>query len=211
MDSLLTIGLAAAGILAISQATNKNAANTPPPENKSPDQLMPAEQQKLAELTAQGIPIQAVQSVTTPEGQQVTQIVISTPNGPQGVVLSEEDRWRLDGAYIPQIPLTPALQAEMSYAGYPTIDAFMQQAAGLRIWFRNADLKFKFRDWEYFRKRRGDSAIKLYEGFPYPLTPEQAGSAYNSEMTQEEYVAFWEQFRARGGVSGIYRRSNWEV
>lgn len=211
---LMTLAAVGAGFYLYSRKEEEPAAvadarDLTPAEIQSSTPL----QEKIEELQASGQLVTNVQEVTTPAGQTVQVITAPTPEVPnRGVLLSTDDEARIQGVWIPQRTMTPAITAEMSYWGYPNLDAWMNQVVKQRIWIRDTNVKFLLGDWEYWRRMAGF-------GQPALLTQAVVGpNVWNTPLNQEEYYAVLEangikfgELLYNAGFRGLgrSRRQNW--
>lgn len=194
MNELMTLGLLAAGAYLVSkqagQTTETPAARTLTTEEVQQNTPVAT---KIQELQASGQLVTGVQEVTTSKGQTATVIVAPTPDVPnRGVVADPADLARLQGYYVPKVTMTPAIQEQMAYHGYPNFDEFIRRVAANQIFFYGPSawaIKFPLTDWEFWRTN----------GQFQPVTNLSKAVPWDTLLTQEEYNALRDQH----GLSGL--------
>lgn len=187
MNELVTLALAAAGAYIISKQTS----STMPTETTATSRTTAAtsvEQAAVDELRAQGVLVTGLVDIQTAGGQTVTAIAAPTPEAPNRVIpLDPDDVTRMQGKYVPQLTITPAMQSQMKYLGYSSWNDLVPQLLSGRTWFYGPEaqaIKFPLADWEYWR------TVITGGGGPPALTSDKVPpELWSLPLTQEEYFA----------------------
>lgn len=187
--TLAILGLGAAAVLKSSQSGTTSGGLTPG--------ISDATDSQISDLIAAGKakPGDVVKIVVedTPSGQQIQYATINyDPGNPQAnqVVMSDDDKARRAGFYIPYVDETYMRNAAAKWSGkgadgwrdwlaemasFADVDAWDYSTGGTG----SAVVKLTAQDWDYFHH-------KMFGG-DAPLTAELAGPAWSTKIGAEEY------------------------